>query len=67
MAQKKVEIEKTEFVLVKLRARSVSLIEEIEEFLKEKCQVLRTSDILQNKDGRDYYVYLTVFPREAQK
>ena len=64
---KEEEIEETKFVLVKLRARSVSLIEKIETILKEKCQVLRTSDVLKNKGGDGYYVYLTVFPREAQK
>ena len=57
----RIEIEETKFVLVKIRARSVSLIREIEEILKEKCQVLPTSDILKNKDGDDYFVYLTVF------
>ena len=63
---KEEEIEETKFVLVKLRARSVSLIEKIEIILKEKCQVSRTSDVLKNKGGDGYYVYLTVFPREVQ-
>ena len=62
----RIEVEEPKFVLVKLRARSVSLIEKIETILKEKCQVLRTSDVLKNKGGDGYYVYLTVFPREAR-
>ena len=63
---KEEEVEETKFVFVKLRARSVSLIEKIETILKEKCQVLPTSDILKNKGGDGYFVYLTVFPREAR-